>query len=462
MARATSLLVVALLGLASSATPQEAGPRPNLVLFVADDLGWNGVGYHGGPIETPHIDALAESGVRLERFYALPTCTPARAALLTGRYPIRYGLQSDVIRPWTEAGLDLEERLLSETLHDAGYVTALVGKWHLGHATRAYLPTRRGFDHQYGNYTGWIDSFRHRRLGVDDWNRDDKPIGERGHATDLIASEAERLLRERDPEKPLFLLISFTAPHGPFQPTDEYRERYAALAEEDSTLADYAALITHLDAAVGRTVATLDELGLRDDTLVLFLSDNGGMQEVPQANLPLRAAKLSLYEGGVRVPAVASWPGHLPAGAAIEEVVHITDLLPTLLGVAGVDPDGERQLDGRDVWPVLAEGASSPHTELLLNASDSWAGLLAGRWKLVLRTDDADAKPELYDLETDPNEEHDVAAEHPVVTQRLGAVLEGYRSEAAPEVNQIRGASAPNGFSLPARWGHPRKRRKHR
>src|SRR5262245_17365335 len=200
-----------------AAAPAQAASPPNVVYFLADDLGWADVGWHGSEIKTPSLDKLAAAGARLEQFYVQPVCSPTRAALMTGRYPMRYGLQVGVVRPWARYGLPLEERTLAQALQAVGYETALGGKWHLGHFRPDYLPTRRGFDHQYGHYNGAIDYFTHRRDGGLDWHRDDKALREEGYSTSLIAEEACRLIRRRDRRKPLFLYVPFNAVHAPHQ-----------------------------------------------------------------------------------------------------------------------------------------------------------------------------------------------------------------------------------------------------
>src|SRR5262245_25774119 len=182
-------------------------PQPNIVFLLADDLGWADVGWHGGEIQTPHLDRLAAAGARLEQFYVQPVCSPTRAALMTGRYPMRHGLQVGVVRPWAQYGLPLEERTLPQALQEAGYVTAICGKWHLGHFRPEYLPTRRGFDHQYGHYNGALDYFTHVRDGGFDWHRDDRVCHDEGYTTHLLAKEAVRLIRAHDGQKPLFLYV---------------------------------------------------------------------------------------------------------------------------------------------------------------------------------------------------------------------------------------------------------------
>ena len=224
------------------------------MLLLADDLGWGDVGFHGSAIETPSIDALAAGGVDLSQFSVMPVCSPTRAALLTGRYPMRYGMQQGATH------LPLSERTLAERLRAVGYRTALVGKWHLWRHP-AYLPTKRGFDHQYGLYTGATDYFERTFAGSDEpnWFRDDQPLLEEGYATDLIADEAVRLIRDHDPRRPLFLWVSFNAPHTPLSVPERYAERYPDLAPGPRL---YAQVVSGMDDAIGRVVAALEDRGL--------------------------------------------------------------------------------------------------------------------------------------------------------------------------------------------------------
>src|SRR5215204_6143366 len=208
------ILLLTLLAFLASTTAAE---KPNIVFILADDLGWADVGWHGKEIKTPHLDRLAAAGAKLEQFYVQPLCSPTRAALLTGRYPMRHGLQVGVVRPWAQHGLPLEERTLPAALKEAGYETAITGKWHLGHFQPEYLPTRRGFDHQYGHYNGALDYNTHDREGGFDWHRDDKVSRDEGYSTHLIAAEAVKRIKERDANKPLFLYVPFNAVHSPHQ-----------------------------------------------------------------------------------------------------------------------------------------------------------------------------------------------------------------------------------------------------
>jgi arylsulfatase A-like enzyme len=456
---------------ALAATPS---PKPNILYILADDLGWADVGFHGGEIKTPRLDQLAASGTRLEQFYVQPVCSPTRAAFLTGRYPIRLGLQVGVIRPWAQYGLPLEERTLPQALKEAGYATAISGKWHLGQNDPAYLPTHRGFDHQYGHYCGAIDYFTHKRNGGHDWHRDDRANYDQGYSTFLIAREAVRLLEAQDPAQPFFLYVPFNAVHAPHQVPEKYKEPYARLKEPRRT---YAGMVAAMDEAVGRIVDALDKTGLRRNTLILFSSDNGGPSPGRvTSNGPLRAGKGTLYEGGTRVPAFATWEGHVPAGAIVNEPVHMVDWYPTLLKLAGVSLEQKLPLDGRDIWPVLTAGQPSPHDEILLNATPTNGALRIGDWKLVLHRlagrangeeaanpsrrarkkarssavpKTASEKVELFNLARDPYEKTNLAEEYPDEVKRLRTRFDALAEQAVPP----RQAPVPPGFKTPKVWG---------
>lgn len=451
-------LALTLSGCASFAGAQSS--RPHIVLIVADDLGWGDVGYHGSEIETPQIDALAQAGTRLNRFYVMPVCSPTRGALLTGRYPMRLGLQCGVVRPWAEHGLPLDEHTLAQALKGTGYTTAIVGKWHLGHHDPAYLPTRRGFDHQYGHYNGALDYFTHIRDGGHDWHRDDQRNDDQGYATDLIGREAARLIAEHDRAKPLFLYVPFNAPHTPIQAPQRYINRYGHI--KDKQRRTYAAMVTCMDDAIGRIVGQLETSGYPPEkTLILFFSDNGGIPRFGSVG-PWRGAKGKLYEGGVRSPAVVVWPGRLEPGSEVDEPLHVVDWYPTLLRLAGVEIDQDKPIDGRDAWPTIADGKPSPHEAILLNSTPFTGALLEGQWKLVwngqVAANDTELptqeKWELFDLANDPAERQNLYDKRPGVALRLKRLLAAYQGEASePNIPPNR---APAGFKAPAVWGEPR------
>ena len=406
-------------------TTQAADRKPNIVHIVADDLGWEDVGFNGcTDIKTPNLDKLAAEGVKLTQFYAQHICTPSRACLMTGRYPFRYGLQTVVIPSVATYGLDTTEWLLPQCLKEAGYRTALLGKWHLGHGDTKYWPRQRGFDYFYGALIGELDYFTHEEHGVLDWFRDNQPVREPGYTTTLLGKDAVKYIKAQAPNQPFYLYLAFNAPHTPYQAPQEYIDRYPNIA--DPTRRIYAAMVSCLDDEVGRVVAALDEKGIRDQTLILFQSDNGGTFnpmftgvmadvskiKIPCDNGPYRDGKGSLYEGGTRVCACANWPGHIKAGSTSDGLIHVVDLYPTFAALAGASTSSCKPLDGLNVWDTIAEGKPSPRTEMVYNIEPYRAAIREGNWKLVWRT----VLPysiELFDLAQDPYKKTNLAAANP-------------------------------------------------
>jgi arylsulfatase A-like enzyme len=460
-----TLWLLAALVLGSAALCPDAGgqapaPRPNIVFVLADDLGWSDVGYHGKQIRTPNIDRLAAGGAKLEQFYVQPVCSPTRAALMTGRYPMRLGLQVGVIRPYADYGLPLEERTLPQALRNAGYYTAICGKWHLGLHRPEYLPTARGFDHQYGHYCGAIDYFTHHRDGGLDWHRNDKALEEQGYSTNLIADEAVRIIRSHDGGKPLFLYVPFNAVHSPLQAPEEYLQRYEHI--RDKKRRTYAAMTTCMDAGIGRIVQALRDRGMRDKTLIVFSSDNGGPINLGATNGHLRAGKGTLYEGGVRVAAFAHWPGVLEPETIVQHPLHMVDWYPTLLKLAGASLEQALPIDGQDAWPTLVQGQPLPRAEILHNITPSSGAIRVANWKLVVRSPGdsgvgegggpAAKEPkqvELFDLLADPSEKQNLAEEQPAKVRELRARLEAYASMAVPPRNKPQAKD----FRVPKVWG---------
>jgi arylsulfatase A-like enzyme len=404
-------------------TEPAANQKPNIVYILADDLGWKDVGFHESDIKTPHIDKLAATGARLEQFYAQPMCTPTRACLMTGRYPFRYGLQTAVIPSAHTYGLPTDEWLLPQALKEAGYQTAIIGKWHLGHADRKYWPRQRGFDYQYGPLIGEIDYFTHEQHGVLDWFRNNEPLEEKGYSTTLIGNEAVKLITEHDSAKPLYLYLTFNAPHTPYQAPKEYLDQYQNIT--DPSRRAYAGMITAMDDQIGRVLDALAKKKMRDNTLVIFHSDNGGTKNkmfageldmskinLPCDNGPYRDGKATLYEGGTRVVALANWPGHIKPGSTVAEIIHVVDMYPTLAKLAGAKLGKNKPLDGMDVGSTIGEGKPSPRTEVVYNIEPFRAGIRQGNWKLIWRTPLPQAI-ELYDIAKDPSEKNNVAAQHP-------------------------------------------------
>ena len=430
-----------------------ADTKPNIVVILADDLGNADLGYRGSDIKTPNIDKLAQDGVRLDSFYGMPVCTPSRAELMTGRYAMRYGLETLVIFPSHTYGLPTDERTLPQALKDAGYDTAMVGKWHLGHADQKYWPQNRGFDHFYGNLVGEVDYFTKERGGIVDWQRDGKFLKEDGYYTDLIGNEAVSIIDHHDTSKPLFLYVASLAPHAPYQAPQDSIDGYKDLAG-DMHRHTYAAMITDLDTQVGRIVDALKQKGMLDNTLIIFSSDNGGAtsalfatgarspeereesggvgleEKPPASNGELRGGKGSLHEGGVRVPTIFYWPAKLKP-RVVDEPLAMVDVMPTVLALAGAHGSEDHPFDGKDIWQTLAEGASSPHEDILINVEAFRGAIRKGNWKLV-KIALLPGKTELFDLSKDPGEQNNVADQFPEIAADLEARLMAYAKEKKP------------------------------
>lgn len=418
-----------------------AAEKPNIIHIVADDLGWKDVGFNGATdIKTPNIDALAKGGAKFTQFYVQPMCTPTRAALMTGRYPFRYGLQTIVIPTAAGYGLDTSEYLMPQCLHDAGYKTAIIGKWHLGHADRKYWPKQRGFDYQYGAMIGELDYFTHDEHGVLDWFRDNKPVHEKGYTTNLLGDDAVKYINAQDAKKPFYLYLTFNAPHTPYQAPQEYIDRYKNI--EDKTRRIYAGMVTCLDDNIGKVVAALDKKGLRENTLILFHSDNGGTTDkmfagqmadmskvtLPCDNGPLRSGKGSLFDGGTLVCAFANWPGHIKP-QEVTGLIHAVDIYPTFAKLAGASTEKSKPLDGMNVWDTIAENQQSPRTEIIYNVEPFRGAVRQGDWKLIWRTL-IPTSVDLYNLADDPYEKKNVAAEHPDKVAEMQKRLETVGKEA--------------------------------
>lgn len=413
-----------------------AAQRPNIVFIIADDLGWADVGYNGSRIRTPNIDRLAAEGVRLNQHYVMPTCTPTRVGLMTGRYPSRYG----VLSPAYGRIFDEGTITLAEALRRGGYRTAISGKWHMGSPPEC-VPTKFGFESSYGYMDGQIDPYTHLyKTGAKSWHRDDVFIEEEGHATDLITDEAIRLIRTKG-EAPLFLYAAYSVPHYPLDEPRRWVDMYADIADESRRW--YAASVTHMDAQIGRIVKAIDDAGLRENTLIVFVSDNGGQKSWQSAteyggdysdrphtvlgdNRPLRGWKGDVFEGGIRVPGLLNWRGRLKPGQC-DGPMHIVDWMPTLCRVAGVQPTEDLDWDGKDVWGAIAAGQSRQPRTLYWKTPGAYA-VRVGEWKLI--TNRQFAKPMLFDLANDPLEENDRAAGQ---TDRVAEMIKTLKAIAAKD-----------------------------
>ncbi|UCD00001.1 MAG: arylsulfatase [Phycisphaerales bacterium] len=408
--------------------------RPNIVVIIPDDLGWADIGYHGSDIRTPNLDSLARQSVRFERHYVMPTCTPTRVGFLTGHYPSRYG----VLSPAYGKIFNDDTVTLARALRECGYTTAISGKWHMG-SPPEYTPLKYGFDSSYGYFHGQIDPYTHYyKTGVRSWHRNDQYLDEKGHATDLITDEAVHII-ESDHDKPFFLYVTYSVPHHPLAEPDEWTSKYEGRIEDPSRRL-FAASVTHMDHGIGRIIDALASKGLRENTLVVFISDNGGQRSwhsdkeykgryadkphtVLGNNEPLRGWKGEVYEGGIRVPALANWPGVLKPGT-LTAPVHIVDWMPTLCGLAGYVPQRDLKWDGRDVWPSISRGTARAEPLLFYWKTPNASAVRHGDWKLIVPK--KSKVPELYNVTSDPYEEHDMAKQQPDrvkdLKQRLAAL----------------------------------------
>jgi arylsulfatase A-like enzyme len=418
--KGTQILLIAIFCISIQAHAQNK--KPNIVFLLIDDLGYADCGFNGGKdILTPNIDKLAKEGSILKHHYVQPVCSPTRSALLTGRYPTKTGIYT-IITPGAPWGLPLNERTLANALKEAGYSTAITGKWHLGEFEKAYQPNARGFDYQYGHFFGSIDYYTHERNNQMDWYRNGTPLKEEGYSTHLVAKEACSVIEKHAPSKPLFLYVPFNGVHSPFQAPDQYTAAYPNLEGNRKKLAG---MLAAVDEAVAQIVASLKKTGMLENTLIIFSSDNGGPP--PGNNTPLREFKGTIYEGGTRAAAFAHWPGHVPAGKTIEGAMHIIDWYPTLIGLAGGSLKQALPVDGKDVWPMITNAGKSPHKAILSVSTRgiSQAAIRMGDWKLIVAggVEAADGTQQkqpkkyepvsLFNLLEDPGESRNLASTYP-------------------------------------------------
>jgi arylsulfatase A-like enzyme len=404
---------------------------PNIVFIIPDDMGWNDVGYHGSEIKTPHIDKLARDGIRFQNQYVMPTCTPTRVGLISGRYPSRYGVTS----PAYGEIFDEQTVTLPGALHQCGYQTFISGKWHMG-SPPEFTPRKYGFDHSYGYFAGQIDPYTHHyKNGDPSWHRNDEPLGEEGHATDLITDEAVRVIKAKH-KNPFFLYVAYSVPHYPLAEPEQWTAPYQdRIADPSRRL--FAASVTHMDEGIGRIVDALDRQGLRQNTLIVFVSDNGGQKSwqsetqyqgryadkphtVLGDNLPLRGWKGDLYEGGIRVPALVNWPSVLAPGET-KALVHIVDWMPTLCKLAGYRPDQETNWDGQNVWSAITTKDNHTESRTFYWKTPNAAAVRQGDLKLIVKK--KGQTPQLFDLGADPLEETDLGQKRPQDVERLTQLL---------------------------------------
>lgn len=484
------LLRTALLAsfLALGPAPTLAAPdsRPNVVIFLADDLGWSDVGFHGEEvIETPAIDRIAAEGVELHRFYSTPICSPTRAALMTGRDPMRLGVAYGVIMPWMTNGVHPSEHFMPQSFQAAGYQTAIVGKWHLGHAQQTYHPNERGFDHFYGHLhteVGYFPPFAAQNGR--DFQSNGTSIEGEGYETFVLADEAKRWIEARDPSRPFFLYMPFIAPHTPLEAPDDLLAKYASMEDDredtrnpqteqsrllrcltlqPSARPVYAAVVDAMDRAIGRVLDTLDSEGIAENTIVLVFSDNGGAAYATGGadNVPLRGGKGDTFEGGIRVVAALRYPAEVQPGTRFDSIMSVMDVFPTLTAAAGVPRGDHFDLDGRNLWNAIRERRHVPREDYLFFASETpisgFFNLTAfnDEWKLVqqVRTGlmSVQVTNNLFRTSEDPYEYVNLAQEHPETVAEMAKAIHQWR-----QIHPIAGTRhqlvPPPGWRAPKDW----------
>jgi Arylsulfatase A and related enzymes len=428
-----------------------AQKKPNIVIILADDLGWGDVGYHGSSHPTPHIDQLAREGAVLNRFYTAPICSPTRAGMLTGRYPNRFGLRANVIPPWSPFGVDTTEEFIPQMLAQAGYThRAAIGKWHLGHSSRKYLPLSRGFTHFYGHYNGAIDYFTHEREGELDWHNDEATCYDKGYSTDLITNEAVKCIKRYAGESPFFVYVAYNAPHSPFQAKKEDLQVYGRDTSGRDSLT-YAAMVTAMDRGIGQILQSLKDAGVEDNTLVIFFSDNGSADTLIGSNGGLRGMKFQEWDGGVRAPAIVKWPGVVKGRQTIEQVMGYIDIAPTLRQVAGVTSKPPKPYDGMSMLPVWKGEKKAVSRSMYLG----FGTLIYDDWKIV-KANMGNPKMEgkedmLFNIVKDPGERRNVRAENEQVYARLNKMVAEFddikSDNVVPGYHEGR-----KGFKAPREW----------
>ncbi|MBM3861985.1 MAG: hypothetical protein FJ395_20365 [Verrucomicrobia bacterium] len=466
-------LLVALFCCHRCAAGQPPAPQqPNIIVILADDLGYGDVGYHGSNYRTPHLDRLAEEGVRLEQHYVFPMCSPTRAALLSGRYASRFGCTTAT----NDRVFPFETVTLASALKSVGYKTALVGKWHLG-SRPEWAPNHFGFDQSYGSLAGAVGPYCHRyQVGPfsETWHRDGKLTNETGHVTDLLTREAVRFV-EANCHSPFFLYLPYTAVHTPMAEPEQWLNANRHIEDPGQRLR--AACATHMDDGIGQIIATLRRLQLEHKTLLVFLSDNGAHGpdrndrewpgqypnlQVSGSNAPFRGAKGHLYEGGIRTPALVSWPGRLRPWR-VDAPLHVVDWMPTLCALTGYHPPRDIRWDGTDIWPLLnGEAMTGPRTFYWKGPRGKSTALRHGDWKLVVPSR---GQAELFNLSNDPGERDNLASTHPERVLELKTLLaaasrhdDKIAPPASPDIFAYRAqdlASLRAGFREPPREAAP-------
>ena len=421
--------------------------RPNIIFILADDLGYSDMGWQGSAVKTPNLDRLRKEGMFLQRHYVQPQCTPSRVAFLSGNYPYRYGMQEHIVVPWSLNGMPSEVKTVAEKLKEGGYRTAVVGKWHVGTRCQSYLPHHQGFDDSFAAIGGAISYWNYSEYGFSDIisngekyyakSNIDSEDSKNEYVTDLWTRKAVEMMNPHEGNKPFFLYLAYTAPHHPLQAPKEILDKYestevdsywsGANAEFGRTSQDrkaYMAMVDQLDKGVGQVLAALKEKGLMDNTLIIFCSDNGG---IPQSdNRPYRSAKGDSFEGGVRVPCIAWWPGKIQANSTSSELVYMADWYATFSEMAGLNH--EKDIDGISASEILKGNKGRRKYVPIISASRH--ALINEKYALVGNGSDYNQlvqnhseKFALYDLEVDPSQKTDIMEQHPEMVESMKKIL---------------------------------------
>lgn len=429
---------------------QKIEEQPNIIVIIADDLGWNDIGYNNEEIQTPNLDKLASGGIRFNQFYVYSTCSPSRVALQTGQNPARFNVFGPL---GSTTEVKPQDMLLTFGLKEAGYNTHLSGKWHIGDEPN-HRPLQYGYDSTYGYLRGQIDPYTHRyKYGnYVTWHRNDQFIEEEGHVTKLITDEAIRIIQEHaenDSARPFFLHVAHHAPHFPHNSSPKWIEPYEQVFN-DHWRQHTAATITQMDHEIGRILEALETTGERQNTMIVFMSDNGGQESwkapideyngryAPHTTLgdnsPFRGWKTDLYEGGIRVPAFVNWIGKIPANGQIDSPVHVLDLAPTFLSLASSDLITDSTLEGKNLWPFITgkKSQSELNDRLFYWRQSDTRAIRDDAWKLIAQGDTL-KNPELFNIEDDPLEHNEVGDKYPEKRNQLLDLIHKWENENIPK-----------------------------
>ena len=474
------LLLISLVSFNVSATEK----RPNVIIFLVDDLGWADISLRGAPFQTPNIDSIFEEGITLNRFYTTPICSPTRAALMTGRDPLKLGVAYSVIMPWMNNGIHTDEHFMPESFKLNGYETSMIGKWHLGHSQENFHPNQRGFDHFYGHLhteVGYFPPFSNQ--GGIDFQKNGVTINDDGYETFLLAKEASQWIKSRDTQKPFFMYVPFLAPHTPLEAPDNLVKKYKDLEDTrkptrsmaadrtrdlQSTIAPsarplYAAVVDALDQAIGQILLTIEEEGIEEDTIILFSSDNGGATYGGGGgdNFPLRGGKGDTFEGSIRVVAAMKWKGTIDANSSLDQIMTVMDIFPTLSSAAGIQMKNTKIIDGRDMWPAIIDDQSIPlmneiyFVSEIPNYGQFHTTVFNEQWKLVQSISstllEIKVENKLFDIANDPFEYIDLANTNPDVVKEMAEKIRRWRA-----LHPIAGTRTllvpPPGWRAPKDW----------